>query len=49
MISISLNDTTPHDERYTRLIEYTTIIRLLLSTAAPVSYEGKFYKVENLR
>lgn len=46
---ISLNDTTPHDERYTRLIEYTTIIRLLLSTAAPVSYEGKFYKVENLR
>jgi len=46
---ISLNDTTPHDERYTRLIEYTTIIKLLLSTAAPVSYEGKFYKVENLR
>ena len=45
----ALNDTTPHDERYTRLIEYTTIIKLLLSTAAPVSYEGKFYKIENLR
>src|SRR5215469_12311643 len=46
---IALNDTTPHDERYTRLIEYTTIIKLLLSTAAPVSFEGKFYKIENLR
>src|ERR1700753_536922 len=46
---ISLNDTTPHDERYTRLIEYTTIIKMLLSTAAPISYEGKFYKIENLR
>lgn len=46
---ISLNDTTPHDERYTRLIEYTTIIKMLLSTAAPVSFEGKFYKIENLR
>jgi alkanesulfonate monooxygenase len=46
---VALNDTTPHDERYTRLIEYTTIIKLLLSTAAPVSYEGKFYKIENLR
>ena len=42
---IALNDTTPHDDRYTRLIEYTTIIKLLLSTPDPVSYEGKFYKI----
>jgi alkanesulfonate monooxygenase len=46
---IALNDTTPHDERYTRLVEYTTIIKLLLSTPDPVSFEGKFYKVEKLR
>jgi alkanesulfonate monooxygenase len=46
---LALNDTTPHDERYTRLIEYTTIIKLLLSSAAPVSFEGKFYKIEGLK
>jgi alkanesulfonate monooxygenase len=46
---IALNDTTPHDDRYTRLVEYTTTIRLLLSSPAPVSFEGKFYKVSNLR
>src|SRR5579864_5954328 len=46
---IALNDTTPHDERYTRLVEYTTIIKLLLSSSAPVTFTGKFYKVENLK
>src|SRR6202035_2190727 len=46
---IALNDTTPHDDRYTRLVEYTTIIKLLLSSPAPVTFEGKFYKVDNLK
>ena len=46
---LALNDTTPHDERYTRLVEYTTIIKLLLSGAAPVSFAGKFYKIDNLK
>ena len=46
---VALNDSTPHDERYTRLVEYTTIIKQLLSSPAPVSFEGKFYKVENLK
>jgi alkanesulfonate monooxygenase len=46
---IALHDTTPHDDRYTRLIEYTTIIKLLLSGPAPVTFEGKYYKVENLK
>jgi alkanesulfonate monooxygenase len=46
---LSLNDTTSHDERYTRLIEYTTIIKLLLSSPAPVSFEGKFYKIDGLK
>ena len=46
---VALNDTTPHDERYARLVEYTTIIKLLLSGAGPVTFEGKFYAVRNLR
>lgn len=45
----ALNDTTPHDQRYTRLTEYTAIIQQLLSNAVPVTYEGRFYKVENLK
>jgi alkanesulfonate monooxygenase len=36
---VALNDATPHDERCTRLVEYTTIIKLLLSSPAPVTFE----------
>jgi alkanesulfonate monooxygenase len=46
---IALNDTTPHDERYVRLVEYTTIIRNLLSKPGLLSFQGKFYKVSNLK
>ena len=45
----ALTDTTPHDKRYERLVEYTTIIRQLLSGSAPVSFSGEFYKVDKLR
>ena len=45
----ALNDTTPHDRRYERLTEYTTIITRLLAGGSPVSHEGEFYKVVNLR
>ena len=45
----ALNDQTPHDKRYERLIEYTTIIRRLLSDNAPVTFNGQFYRVENLK
>jgi alkanesulfonate monooxygenase len=45
----ALNDSTPHDKRYQRLIEYTLIIKRLLESSAPVSFEGEFYKVHNLR
>src|SRR2546429_3959262 len=37
----ALNDLTPHDKRYERLIEYTLIIRELLAGAAAVSHEGE--------
>lgn len=45
----ALNDTTPHDRRYARLTEYTTIINRLVVGGSPLSYEGEFYKVVNLK
>jgi alkanesulfonate monooxygenase len=45
----ALNDSTPHDKRYQRLVEYTLIIKRLLESPAPVSFEGEFYKVRNLK
>jgi len=45
----ALNDSTPHDQRYARLIEYTTIILSLLRTAGAISYTGEFYKVDKLK
>src|SRR6267142_5394663 len=45
----ALNDLTPHDERYARLVEYTTVIQSLLRTADPVSFDGRYYKVSNLK
>ena len=44
-----LGDTTPHDRRYERLIEYTTIIRDLLASTNPLTLDGEFYKVTNLK
>ena len=45
----ALNDTTPHDDRYIRLTEYTEIIKQLLADSVPITYEGRYYKVENLK
>jgi alkanesulfonate monooxygenase len=44
----ALNDVTPHDKRYDRLVEYTTIIMRLLAGGPPVTFEGEFYRVEQL-
>src|SRR6266704_3247896 len=46
---LALNDLTPHDERYARLLEYTTVIQSLLRTTDAVSFEGRYYKVANLK
>jgi alkanesulfonate monooxygenase len=46
---IALNDLTPHDDRYARLVEYTTIIRQLLCSSTPVDFEGKYYRIQNLK
>jgi alkanesulfonate monooxygenase len=45
----ALNDPTPHDRRYDRLVDYTTLIKLLLSIDGPVTYTGKFYQVQRLK
>ena len=45
----ALNDLTPHDDRYVRLTEYTSVIQELLRSADPVSFEGRYYKVTNLK
>lgn len=46
---VALNDPTPHDKRYGRLIEYTTIINQLLANSAPVTFHGEFYRIDQLR
>jgi alkanesulfonate monooxygenase len=46
---VALNDLTPHDKRYERLIEYTKIIKSLLADQNPNTFLGEFYKVNNLR
>jgi len=45
---VALDDSTPHDERYQRTVEYTLIIKQLLSGPGPTSFEGKYYRVSNL-
>jgi alkanesulfonate monooxygenase len=46
---IALGDDTPHDDRYLRTTEYTLIIRKLLEGTDPVTFEGKYYTVRNLK
>jgi alkanesulfonate monooxygenase len=46
---LALGDDTPHDERYERAVEYTLILKGLLSGAEPVTVAGRYYRVENLR
>jgi alkanesulfonate monooxygenase len=45
----ALNDTTPHDRRYDRMIEYVHIIKELLANPNGLSLEGEFYKVDKLK
>jgi len=44
----TLSDTTEHNRRYDRLLEYTTIIKRLLD-GQTVTFGGEFYRVERLR
>lgn len=46
---IALNDPTPHDKRYERMVEYTIIIKKLLESSDSLTFDGEFYKVSNLK
>jgi alkanesulfonate monooxygenase len=46
---IALGDDTPHDDRYERAVEYTLIVKRLLEGGGPVTFEGRYYRVKNLR
>jgi alkanesulfonate monooxygenase len=45
----ALHDPTPHDERYTRLVEYTRLVMTLLRSAGPVTLAGRYYRVTNVK
>jgi len=45
---LALNDPTEHDERYDRLVEYTTIINGILSGEGAFSCAGSWYTVKNV-
>src|ERR1051325_242150 len=46
---LALDDDTPHDDRYERAREYTLIVKALLRGEEPVTFEGRYYRVKNLR
>lgn len=43
----ALSDTTPHDERYDRLVEYGQVVVGLLE-GTPVTFDGRYYTVKAL-
>ena len=45
----ALGDDTAHDRRYDRIVEYTTIVRCLLASQEPITVDGDFYRVTNLK
>ncbi|MEX1212592.1 MAG: LLM class flavin-dependent oxidoreductase [Balneolaceae bacterium] len=45
----ALGDQTDHDKRYDRLVEYAEIIQQLVSSDRPVSYDGHFYQISNIK
>ena len=45
----ALGDQTPHDDRYLRLTEYTSIITGLLADNRPISCEGRYYEAHGLQ
>jgi alkanesulfonate monooxygenase len=46
---VAMGDDTPHDERYDRVVEYARIVMELVASPEPVSFDGRYYAVKNLR
>lgn len=45
----ALNDPTPHDKRYDRVVEYTRLIKLLLGSTTGITYDGEYYQIRQLK
>ncbi len=45
---VALADCTEHDERYDRIVEYASIMKLLFDQSAPLSFTGSYFTVKNL-
>jgi alkanesulfonate monooxygenase len=45
---IALGDCTEHDNRYDRIVEYTSIMKYLLDGSGPLSFTGTYFTVKNL-
>ena len=45
----ALGDDTPHDERYLRTTEYAQVIKGLLGSDNGFTFDGKYYRVKNLK
>jgi alkanesulfonate monooxygenase len=46
---VGLGEQHSHQERYSRLGEFIRIVRQLLASTRPVSFNGKYYATENLQ
>lgn len=46
---IALGDTTAHDDRYARTVEYALAMRALLATDGPVNFSGRWYALRGAR
>jgi alkanesulfonate monooxygenase SsuD/methylene tetrahydromethanopterin reductase-like flavin-dependent oxidoreductase (luciferase family) len=44
-----VGDAESHDERYKRAVEYSSIVRNLLSSADPLDFEGRHYRFRGLQ
>jgi alkanesulfonate monooxygenase len=45
---LALDDCTEHDDRYDRIVEYTSIMKCLFDGSGPLSFAGTYYTVKNL-
>jgi alkanesulfonate monooxygenase len=45
---IALGDSTEHDDRYDRIVEYVSIMKCLFDDLEPLSFTGTYFNVKNL-
>ena len=45
----ALNEHLGHDDRYNRLREYATVVQRLVQSSEAISFEGRYYNVNNLK